>query len=189
MYLQSQNERLREKLSSLENKVISLETSQNMLDQCGRRNNIEISSIPDSAEQSSLEEKVASVFSNVGVDVTSKDTEACHQIGKAETIKKKQLFDLPIENLTKKLFTRKKLKSIDKSSLGLNNNNIVINENITPVNNKIADNCRKLKRNNSISKTYTVNGTVHLIIDKIKNEKPLKVLHMKSLFNYFPILN
>ena len=110
MYLQSQNERLREKLSSLENKVISLETSQNMLDQCGRRNNIEISSIPDSAEQSSLEEKVASVFSNVGVDVTFKDTEACHQIGKAETIKKKTIVRFTNRKFDKEALYQEKTK-------------------------------------------------------------------------------
>ena len=38
--------------------------------------------------------------------------------------------------------------------------------------------------NNLISKTYTVNGTVNLISDNIKNGKPVKVLHMKLLF-YF----
>ena len=64
---------------------------------------------------------------------------------------------------------RKKLKLIDKSSLGLNNN-VFVNENFTPVNSKIVYNCRKLKRNNLISKTYTVNGTVHLISDQKKKK-------------------
>ena len=41
--------------------------------------------------------------------------------------------------------------------MGLNNNNLFINENLTPVNNKIACDCRKLKCNNLISRTYTVN--------------------------------
>ena len=49
--LQSENERPREKLSSLENKVVSLETGQNMLEPYGRRKNINISGIPDSVEQ------------------------------------------------------------------------------------------------------------------------------------------
>ena len=37
-----------------------------------------------------------------------------------------------------------------------------------------------------MSKTYTVNGTVHLLSDNIKNAKPVKVLHMKSLIYLFP---
>ena len=69
--------------------------------------------------------------------------------------------------------------------MGLNDNILIINENLTPVNNKIAYNCRKLERNNLISKTYTVNGTVYLS-HKIKNGKPVKVLHMKSLIYLFP---
>ena len=92
--MQSENEGLREKLSSLEIRVISLKTSQKMLEQYGRRNNTKISGIPDSVELTSLEEKVLSVFSNISVDV----------IG--EIIKKKQqLLDLPIGNFSKKLST------------------------------------------------------------------------------------
>lgn len=74
---------------------------------------------------------------------------------------------------------------MDKSSLGLNNN-VFVNENLTPVNNQIVYNCRKLKRNNLISKTYTVNGTVHLVSDKTKNGKPVKTLHIKSLIYLLP---
>ena len=48
-----------------------------MLEQYGRSNNIEISGIPDSVEQSSLEEKIVFVFSNIGVNVTSSDIETC----------------------------------------------------------------------------------------------------------------
>ena len=50
----------------------------------------------------------------------------------------------------------------------------------------IACNCRKLKRQNLISNTYTVNGMVYLISSNIKRGKPVKVLHMQTLFNLFP---
>ena len=83
------------------------------------------------------------------------------------------------------LYNRKKLKSVDKSTLGLTND-VFINKNLTPVNNRIAYNCRKLKRQNLISKTYTVHGTVHLISNKIKRGKPVKGLHMQTLLNLFP---
>ena len=55
-----------------------------MLEKNGRRSNIEISGNPDSVEQTSPEEKVASVVSNIGVDVISNDIEACHRIGKSQ---------------------------------------------------------------------------------------------------------
>lgn len=43
-----------------------------------------------------------------------------------------------------------------------------MNGNLSPGNNKIAYNSRTQKCNNLISKTYTVNGTVHLISDNVK---------------------
>ena len=54
------------------------------------------------------------------------------------------------------------------------------------MNNKIAYNCRKLNRQNLISKTYTVNGMVYLISNNIKRGKPINVLHMQTLLNLFP---
>ena len=75
------------------------------------------------------------------------------------------MFNLPIRNLPKKLSTTGDL---------------------TPINNTIAYYCRKLKHNSLISKTYTINGTVHLISDIIENGKPVKVLQMKLLIYLFP---
>ena len=67
--LQAEDERLREKVCSLESKVTSLEINQNELEQYGRRNNIEVSGIPDSVKDSCLEEKIISVFTSFGIDV------------------------------------------------------------------------------------------------------------------------
>ena len=53
--LQAQNERLREKFSYLYKKVTSLKINQNKLEQYGRRNNIEVSGIPDSVEDNCLD--------------------------------------------------------------------------------------------------------------------------------------
>ena len=54
-----------------------------MLEQYGRRNNIEVSGILDSVGDNDLEEKVISVFANVGFEVKSNDIEDCHRIGKS----------------------------------------------------------------------------------------------------------
>ena len=48
--LQAENERLREKFCSLESIVTSLESNQKKLEQYGRRNNVEVSGIPDSVK-------------------------------------------------------------------------------------------------------------------------------------------
>ena len=82
------------------------------------------------------------------------------------------------------LYNRKKLKSMDKSTLGLTND-VSINENSTPVSNRIAYNCRKLKHQNLISKTYTVNGMVHLSATTLKEENQVKFSTCKLYLIYF----
>ena len=120
------------------------------------------------------------------MDVKSDDIEACHRIGKNRSSSKKTIVRFSNRKFVKQaLYYMKKLKSIDKSTLGLTND-VFINENLTPMNNRIAYNCRKLKRLNLISKTYTVNGMVYLISNNIKRGRPVKVLHMQTLLNLFP---
>ena len=64
--------------------------------------------------------------------------------------------------------------------------NINIKENLGSVLSKIAYNCKKLKRNGLIPETYTVNGTVDLTSNNIRNGKPVKVLHITTPVNMFP---
>ena len=128
--LQTENERLREKVSNLETKVIPLEINQNKLEQYGRRNNIEVSGIPDSVEDNCLEEKIISVFTSI--DVKSNDIEACHRFGKSRNSSKKIIVRFTNRKFAKQaLYNWKKLKSIDKSTLDLTND-VFINENLTP---------------------------------------------------------
>ena len=126
------------------------------------------------------------MFTSVGIDVKSYDIEGCHRIGKSRNSSKKTIVRFSNRKFAKQaLYNRKKLKSTDKSKLGYTND-VCINENITPVNNRIAYNCRKLKLQNLISKTYTVNGMVYLITNNIKRGKLVKVLHVQTLLNLFP---
>ena len=52
--LQVENQRLRMKVNNLENKVISLEINGNHLEQYGRRNNLQITGIPDDVSDENL---------------------------------------------------------------------------------------------------------------------------------------
>ena len=99
------------------------------------------------------------MFTSIGTDVKPNDMKACHRIEKSRNSSKKQLVLL---------------------------NDVFINKNLTPVNKRIAYNCRKLKCQNLISKMYTDNGMVHLISNNIKRRKSVKFLHMQTLLNLFP---
>ena len=67
------------------------------------------------------------------------------------------------------------------SSVNLNNAKILLNENLTPDNNKIAFYCRKRKREEMISKNYTSNGVNHKSSNSVRNGR--------ALFKLFSHLN
>ena len=64
------------------NRIIELETDLGKLNQYGRRNNLELTGIPETVEQDDLEEKVIEILKEIDINVKSRDIEACHRIGK-----------------------------------------------------------------------------------------------------------
>ena len=101
--LQVENQRLRMKVNNLENKVLSLGINGNHLEQNGIRTNLDITGIPDDVSDENLEEKVIQVLSEIQVNVSSSNTEACHRIGKSKnSSKKKQLYELLVGSMPKK---------------------------------------------------------------------------------------
>ena len=80
----------------------------------------------------------------------------------------------------KALINRKKLITMDKSSLGLSNH-VFINENLT-----IYFHCRQLKRIRKIENTYTRDGIVQIASPDIEGGKHVKIFHMNSLYELFP---
>ena len=84
----------------------------------------------------------------------------------------------------KALINRKGLININKSSPSmLNSENIFVNENLTPMKNKIAFHCRKLKRNGQIDNNYSRDGVIHIASSNIRDGKVIKILHMSMLLD------
>ena len=163
-----------------------MESDANSLEQYGRRNNVEITGIPDSVEINDLEGKVIEVLSEIDVNVSTNDIEACHRIGKTRNNSKKTIVRfMNRKNAKKALFNRRKLNDIDKRKLGLSNN-IFISENLSPQNNKISYHCRRLKRSGQIEKTYTRDGIINITSQNIKDGKPVKIYHLATLTDLFP---
>ena len=68
-----------------------LEINGNHLEQYERRNNLETTGIPDDVSDENLEEKAIQVLSEIQVNVSSSDIEACHRIGKSKNSSKKTI--------------------------------------------------------------------------------------------------
>ena len=121
------------------------------------------------------------------MNISNSDIEACHHIGKSKNLSKKTTVRFTNWKHAKK---RKGLININKSSLSLSSSdNIFINENLTPVNNKIAFHCRKLKCNGQIDKTYWRDGVIHIASSNIRDGKVIKILHMSMLLDIFHDFN
>ena len=178
--LQDKSKRLKTKVNVLENKIIDLEIQNNNVDQYSRRGNVEISRIPQLVSDNQLEENFIDILKAIDINITMNEIEACYRLGK----KKKNVIVRVInrKHCLKALRNKKKLKSIDKNAIGILNANLFISENLTPASSKLAFNCRKLKRDGEIEKCYTINGIVHIV----KNNKLMKLYHLKDLQELFP---
>ena len=186
--LQVENQRLCMKVNSLENKVMSLEINDNHLEQHRRRNNLGITGIPDDVSDENLEEKVIQVLSEIQVNVSSSDVEACHRIGKSKNSPKKALARFINRKHTKKaLINRKGLININKSSRSLSSSDkIFINENLTPMNNQLPSIVGSLNVMVRFYKTYSRDDVIHIVSSNIRDGIVIKMLHMSMLIDIFP---
>ena len=82
--LRNECNRLNNFVSELSLRTVDLESKCNSLEQNGRRNNLEISRIPDSVDQTDLEDRVVEIFDKIGVDLSNDEIEACHCICKSK---------------------------------------------------------------------------------------------------------
>ena len=79
------------KFQQLENRVALIESSHDALEQYGRRNNLVVSGIADSVQDSDLESTVTSILSDINVNVESREVEDYHRIGKSNSGPKKTI--------------------------------------------------------------------------------------------------
>ena len=92
------NEKLQKEIESLENELLNTKkaTQKNKIDietnnQYGRRNNIEISGIPNEVSDEQLEEKVKEILSKAGIDIIlDNDIEPCNRLPATRNNKNKK---------------------------------------------------------------------------------------------------
>ena len=89
------------------------------------------------------------------------------------------------KNCKKVLFNKKKLGSIDYSKHDFTRNTKVFaSENLTPMNESIACNCRELKHSGLIHDCFSRDGIVRIKLRE--KDRPMKIFHMGKLHGLFP---
>ena len=66
--------------SRLEERIINLEKNQAKGEQYSRRNNVELSGIPNSICDEDLENTIINICKESGIDVDARDIEGCHRL-------------------------------------------------------------------------------------------------------------
>ena len=154
--------------------------------QYGRRNNVVFSGIPENVPDNNLESTVISVLSDIDVQVEPRDIEACHQIGKPTSKTQKTIVRfVNRKNCEKVLANKKKLLKLNNEKHNFHaGTNIFVNENLTPMNETIAFNCRKLKHSGLIHACYSRNGIVYIKANE--TSRTINVFHLGKLISFFP---
>ena len=170
-----------------EERISSLESKINEINQYGRRNNIEVAGIPESV--SNLEDTVIKIGEAMNVKINSDDIEACHRLPRSN----KSSNSNP-KNTIVRFVNRKKAEQFKRNSgklrdpgiaLALNfDSTIYINDNLCPAYKFYWSKAKELYKKKSIAKFSVRDGTVCI---KIQESSPwLKIKHMKDFLNVFP---
>ena len=132
--------KLRKENHHFKNRIKNMEIDFLQFTQYSRRENIEISNIPESIPQKDLEYHVIMVLKELGLEIYSYDLVGVHRIGKQYANKNR--------NVIVRFINRK------NAYLALEHNNVLrqtryynyfINENMCPENRRIFNYCYKLK--------------------------------------------
>ena len=165
--------------SALKDSVRNLQIKVAQMDQYHRRDNIEISGVPEDAEN--LESKSVKLLNKINVKVSSSDLVACHRLKKKGSIIVKFLnrknADLAIKN-------RNILRNVDTSSIWGSNCVNYINTNLSPDNLKIRWYARKFKAANLIA-SFGVNAKGVWIVGK-EGERKRNVFLKEDLDCFVP---
>ena len=135
----------------------------------------------------SWKESVISVLADIDVLVESQDIVACHRFGEYDRDRFQKTIVCFVNWKTARKFsiTIKKINCIDNSKHNfMQNTTIFANENLTPMNESIAYNCRRLKHISLIHGCFSRDGIVR--IKRQEKDRPVKIFHMDKFHMLFP---
>ena len=183
MDLIAKNTELQNQVSKLIGQVHTLEKDLAHYQQYGRRENVEITGIPESVSNENLLNYILLLFSKIGMgNLTRESFHGWHRLKRKSRNKPANVIVRFVnrQDAYDALERRKLLKGIP------GHQNIYIIENLCPKYQEIYDKCNELKRDHSINRAWTYNGIVHYKTSNQRNSRGKKVFHMDELSAAFP---
>jgi len=172
----------------LEKEISSLKASCEADNQYNRRNNIELSGIPNEISDDELEDKVIEILKKIDVEVEDKDIEACHRLPSRKDTTKVIIRFVNRKKSEKCLKLKKKLSKLNMVDFHFSDDTkLFISENLNRYYQKLAWYCRRLKRESLIYSFIFKNESFLLQTEKSQVKKnQIKISNERQLFDLFP---
>lgn len=179
--------------SNIEERLEKVERSSYHQQQYSRRECIEIVNVPVSVPQKDLEAKVIDIFSVAGVEVYPRDFHAVHRV-RGETVIAKLVNRKDASSILRKKGNLRKLSAKDSKMLGVDvKTKLFVNESLCPYYRFIFGKCNALFKGNHISSSYTMNGVIKIVTNRLLLDGSLNPVgevtqnigHLNDLYNLF----
>ena len=181
--LREENVTLRNRVHTLEARLIKIETQLNRVEQNHRKSNLELDGIPQSVTQEELAPTVVKIYNAIsGKKLEVDDVEAVHRLHSKKNPKpvivrmKRNFIDTVHKN-------RKNLKDVGER-VNIPGARIFVNNNLSPSMKSVEFNARQLLKDGLIGDVWFSNMSVRI---KCLNGKILVVNHEIELYEAFPL--
>ena len=180
--LQSDIEIVKNVNRKLEDKIVYLEKNQAKAEQHSRRNNVEISGIPNTIPDNDLETTMISICRDFGVEIDSKDIESCHRLPLSRNSRGQD------KRVIVKFVNRKHLEALLRykkqiSSKNLNHlnvpNKVFVSVSLCSYYRYIWGKCKDLQRQGQVNHVFCLGGVVCIKLSE--NGSPIKLYHMNDI--------
>ena len=151
--LKEQNKIQAVKIKSLNQEILDIKTKMETGHQKSRENNLEISGLPNSIDDASLENTCIEILGKVGVDVTEHDIEGCRlPVRKGNPGNPVIIKFVNRKSAEKAIENARNLKNMDLSGVdGCNGDTkIFLGINLSPYFKSLDYHCRQLKKSGKI---------------------------------------
>ena len=184
-YLEEENKKLREASTMIDHNVeFERENYDHM--QYTRRNNVEISGIPEIFDNT-LEDKVIDICNSLEIPIDKKDIESCHRMFQKPEIKhpKKTIVRFTNRRIAEQLKEKSKLPKEISESLGFpNNNDVYLSDNLCNYYKNLWYYAKKLQKEKQAKFVWTKNGIIRIRRDE--GTPAIKINHLTDLGKNFP---
>ncbi|XP_077990997.1 uncharacterized protein LOC144453647 [Glandiceps talaboti] len=172
--LEETNKNLEKTNTELRNRITTLEIDANQQNQYSRRNNLEISGIPE-RENENTDDITLSVLRNINPGISIDDIDVTHRIGKVQsptlphTARHRPIIVAFTNRRSRNAIydQRRKIKDISTENLGYSTkNNIYINENLCPAARQLQGKVNNARKKSGYRYLWTHNGRIYIKRDQ-----------------------